>query len=111
MVASQDANKENVDVPRNVPYVKKSENVLKNALEVPLKTRGNDADVVVLDWKKQKAGTDDDVEADFIRASLTPPKGGEKKKSGDDKSSGKRCVDVRVGSAALSARDGKKARY
>ena len=109
VVASEDANKENVDVPRNVSYVKKSENVLKHALEVPLKTRGNDADVVVLDWKKQKTGTDD-VEADFIRASLTPPKGGEKKKSGDDKSSGKRCVDVRVGSAALSARDGKKAR-
>ena len=109
VVASEDANKENVDVPRNVPYVKKSENVSKNALEVPLKTRENDADVVVLDWKKQKAGTDD-VEADFIRASLTPPKGGEKKNSGDDKSSGKRCVDVRVGSAALSARDGKKAR-
>ena len=110
-VASQDANKENVDVTRNVPYVKKSENVLKNALEVPLTTRGNDADVVVLEWKKQTAGTDDDVEADFIRSSLTPPKGGEKKKSGDDKSSGKRCVDVRVGSAALSARDGKKARF
>jgi hypothetical protein len=73
VVASQDANKENVDVTRNVPCVKKSENVLKNALEVPLKTRGNDADVVVLDWKKQKAGTDDNVEADFIRASLTPP--------------------------------------
>ena len=111
VVASQDANKENVDVTRNVPYVKKSENVLKNALEVPLTTRGNDADVVVLDWKKQTAGTDDDVETDFIRSSLTPPKGGEKKKSGDDKSSGKRCVDVRVGSAALSARDGKKARF
>ncbi|CAL6366431.1 unnamed protein product [Bathycoccus prasinos] len=85
------------------------ENVLKNALEVPLKPRGHDADVVVLDWKKQKVETDD-VETDFIRASLTPPKGGEKKKSGDDKSSGKRCVDVRVGSAALSARDRKKAR-
>ena len=41
---------------------------------------------------------------------MTPPKGGEKKKSGDDKSSGKRCVDDRVGSAALRACDGKKAR-
>ena len=111
VVASRDANKENVDVTHNVPHVKKLEHVSKNALEVPLKTRGNDADVVVvLDWKKQKAETDDDDEADFVRASLTPPKGGEKKKSGDDKSSGKRCVDARVRSAALSARDGKKAR-
>ena len=111
VVAWRDANKENVDVTHNVPHVKKREHVSKNALGVPLKTRGNDADVVVvLDWKKQKAETDDDDEADFVRASLTPPKGGEKKKSGDDKSSGKRYVDARVRSAALSARDGKKAR-
>ena len=73
MVASRDANKENVDVTHNVPHVKKREHVSKNALEVPLKTRGNDADVVVvLEWKKQKAETDDDDEADFVRASLTP---------------------------------------
>jgi hypothetical protein len=111
VAASQDADKENVDVTRNVLYVKKRENISKNALDVPLKTRVNDADVVALDWKKQKAETADEAEeADFVRASLTPPKGGENKKSGDGKSSGKRCVDDRVLSAALSARDGKKAR-
>ena len=67
-----------------------------------MKTRVNDADVVVvLDWKKQKAEADDDDEADFVRTSLTPPRGGEKKNSGDDKSSGKRCVDRCVRSAAL----------
>ena len=54
MVASQDANKENVDVTRNVPCVKKSENVLKNALEVPLKTRGNDAMLLFSIGKSRK---------------------------------------------------------
>jgi len=41
---------------------------------------------------------------------LTPPKGGEKQKGNDNTSAGKRCVDTRDVSAALNARDGKKAR-
>jgi hypothetical protein len=103
--SSQDVDKENAEGRRDVCDGKKCENVAKNALGAPLKTRVNESVGVSKDWKN-----DDDVEADSVRASLTPPKGGEKKKSGDDKSSGKRCVDVRVVSAALSARDGKKAR-
>ena len=107
VTASRDVDKENAKGRRDVSDGKTSKNDVKIALGAPLKTRVNDVDVVVLHWKKQKAETDDDDEADFVRASLTPPKGGEKKKSGNDKSSGKRCVDSRVRSAALSARDGK----
>ncbi|CAL6334391.1 unnamed protein product [Bathycoccus prasinos] len=95
--SSQDVDKENAEGRRDVCDGKKCENVPKNALGAPLKTRVNEADDVSKNWKND----DDDDDADFVRASLTPPKGGEKKKSGDDKSSGKRCVDVRVGSAVI----------
>jgi hypothetical protein len=101
--SSQDDDKENAEGCRGISGVKKRENISKNASKVPLKTRVNDADVVALDWKEQKAETagNEAEEADFVRASLTPPKGGEKKKNGDDKSAGKRCVDARDVSAAL----------
>lgn len=79
--SSQDVDKENAEGRRDVCVGKKCENVAKNALGAPLKTRVN--------------------EADFVRASLTPPKGGEKKKSGDDKFSGKRCIEDRVVSNKL----------
>jgi len=110
--SSQDGDKENAEGRRGVSGVKKLENISKNASKVPLKTRVNDADVVALDWKKQKAETagNEAEEAHFVRASLTPPKGGEKQKGNDNTSVGKRCVDTRDVSAALSARDGKKAR-
>lgn len=44
-----------MDVTRDVPGMMKRENVSKNASEVPLKTRVNDADVVTLNWKKKTA--------------------------------------------------------
>ncbi|CAL6323946.1 unnamed protein product [Bathycoccus prasinos] len=98
-----DVDKENAEGRRDVRDGKKCENVPKNALGAPLKTRVNEADDV---WKND----DDDDDEDFVRASLTPPKGGEKNENDDDKFSGKRCIEDRVVSAALSARDGKKAR-
>ena len=106
VAASRDAEKENAEGRVNVSDVKKRENDVKNASSAPLKTRVNDADA---DWKKQKAETAD-VDADFVRASLTPPKGGEKKARGENTSAGKRCVGSRDVSAALNAREGKKAR-
>ena len=106
VAASRDAEKENAEGRVNVSDVKKRENDVKIASSAPLKTRVNDADA---DWKKQKAETADD-DADFVRASLTPPKGGEKKARGENTSAGKRCVGSRDVSAALNERDGKKAR-
>ena len=100
VAASRDAEKENAEGRVNVSDVKKRENDVKIASSAPLKTRVNDADA---DWKKQKAETADD-DADFVRASLTPPKGGEKKARGENTSAGKRCVGSRDVSAALSAR-------
>jgi len=104
--SSRDVDKENAEGRRDVCVGKKGENVAKNALEVPLKTRVNEANGVSKNWKND----DDDDDEDFVRASLTPPKGGEKNEDDDDKFSGKRCIEDRVVSAALSARDGKKAR-
>jgi len=63
-------------------------------LGAPLKTRVKDAD--------------DD--AKFVRVSLPPPRGGEKKACGGNTCAGKRWVDAHDSFAALSARDGKKAR-
>ena len=67
VTASRDVDKENAKGRRDVSDGKTSKNDVKIALGAPLKTRVNDVDVVVLHWKKQKAETDDDDEADFVR--------------------------------------------
>ena len=56
--------KENAEGRRDVRDGKKCENVPKNALCAPLKTRVNDADLVCFDWKNDD--DDDDVTISFV---------------------------------------------
>ncbi|CAL6296670.1 unnamed protein product [Bathycoccus prasinos] len=101
--SSQDVDKENAEGRRDVRDGKKCENVAKNALCAPLKTRVNESDDVSKNWKN-----DDDVDdEDFVRASLTPPKGGEKNENDDDKFSAHldriERANARTGSLILDA--------
>ncbi|CAL6379948.1 unnamed protein product [Bathycoccus prasinos] len=101
--SSQYVDKENAEGRRDVRDGKKYENVAKNALGAPLKTRVNEANDVSKNWKND----DDDDDENFVRASLTPPKGGEKNEDDDDKFSAHldriERANARTGSLILDA--------